>query len=84
MPVISYFYGIIIKMYFQQAEHNPPHVHVQYSGNVAEINIKTNDVLSGSLPPKALSLVNEWISIHREELLNIWDTQEFISLPPLE
>lgn len=25
MPVISRFYGIIIKMYFEQKEHNPPH-----------------------------------------------------------
>lgn len=24
MPVISRFYGIVIKMYFRQAEHNPP------------------------------------------------------------
>lgn len=27
MPVLSRFYGIIIRMYFQQAEHNPPHIH---------------------------------------------------------
>ena len=71
MPIISCFYGIIIRMYFQQAEHNPPHIHAQYGD-------------SGSLPSKALALVNEWISLHREELLNIWNSQEFISLPPLE
>lgn len=32
MPVISRFYGLIIKMYFQQKEHNPPHVHALYNG----------------------------------------------------
>ena len=84
MPIISCFYGIIIRMYFQQAEHNPPHIHAQYGNAVAAITIKTNEVLSGSLPLKALALVNEWISLHREELLNIWNSQEFISLPPLE
>lgn len=84
MPIISCFYGIIIRMYFQQAEHNPPHIHAQYGDAVAEITIKTHEVLSGSLPSKALSLVNEWISLHREDLLNIWNSQEFISLPPLE
>ena len=26
MPVLSRFYGIMIRMYFQQAEHNPPHI----------------------------------------------------------
>ena len=30
MPVIARFYGLIIKMYFQQVEHNPPHFHVIY------------------------------------------------------
>ncbi|WP_302272727.1 DUF4160 domain-containing protein [Brachyspira aalborgi] len=30
MPIISRFYGIIIKMYFQQKEHNPPHFHAIY------------------------------------------------------
>ena len=27
MPVLSRFYGIIIRMYFLQSEHNPPHIH---------------------------------------------------------
>lgn len=30
MPTISKFYGMIVKMYFQQSEHNPPHFHVVY------------------------------------------------------
>jgi len=30
MPVISRFYGLVIKIYFQQSEHNPPHFHVMY------------------------------------------------------
>ncbi len=30
MPVISQFYGIIIKMYFSQREHGTPHFHAVY------------------------------------------------------
>lgn len=30
MPVISRFHGIVIKMFFIQAEHNPPHIHAPY------------------------------------------------------
>lgn len=30
MPIISAFYGLIIKMFFMQSEHNPPHIHVIY------------------------------------------------------
>jgi hypothetical protein len=30
MPEITRFYGMVIKMYFQQAEYNPPHFPVVY------------------------------------------------------
>lgn len=84
MPVLSRFYGIVIRMYFQQAEHNPPHFHALYGEDMAAVFIETGEVLDGHLPPKALSLVREWAAIHRDELLRIWKTQEFKALPPLE
>ena len=40
MPVLSRFYGIIIRMYFQQAEHNPPHIHALYGEDMAAIDIR--------------------------------------------
>lgn len=57
MPVISRFYGIIIRMYFQQSEHNPLHIHAIYGENMAAININSGEVLEGELPPKALAMV---------------------------
>ena len=84
MPVLSRFYGIIIRMYFLQTEHNPPHIHAIYGENMAAITITDGRVLEGELPGKALELVREWISIHKEELLSIWETQEFKQLSPLE
>ncbi len=30
MPIISYFFGIIVRMYHD--DHNPPHIHVEYQG----------------------------------------------------
>jgi len=44
----------------------------------------TGEVIEGHLPAKALSMVREWISIHKTELKEIWNTQEFKKLPPLE
>lgn len=41
MPILSRFYGIVIRMYFQQAEHNPPHIHALYGDDMAEIVIRT-------------------------------------------
>lgn len=77
MPVISSFYGLIIKMYFQQSEHQPPHIHVIYAEFSGSITIKDCRMLEGDLPKKALSLVKEWVALHRKELLDMWNTQEF-------
>ena len=84
MPVLSRFYGIIIRMYFLQSEHNPPHIHAIYNDNVAAIDFMTGKVLEGHLPGKALTMVQEWIELNREALKTIWETQEFKQLPPLE
>ena len=84
MPVLSRFYGITIRMYFQQAEHNPPHIHALYGEDMAAIDIQTGEVLEGHLPPKALAMVREWSAIHKDDLLHMWETQEFKSLSPLE
>ncbi len=84
MPVLSRFYGIIIRMYFLQKEHNPPHIHAIYNDDVAAIDFITGELLEGYLPPKAMNMVLEWISIYRDDLKTIWETQEFKHLPPLE
>lgn len=84
MPILSRFYGITIRMYFQQSEHNPPHIHATYGDDIAAVEIQTGDILEGDLPPKALSMVREWTELHKTDLLQIWKTQEFIKLPPLE
>ena len=83
MPVISNFYGIIIKMYFQQLEHNPPHIHALYGEYIGVIDIQTKELLEGDLPPRALKLVQEWLTIHQDELLEIWNTQNFKKITPL-
>ncbi len=71
-------------MYFLQSEHNPPHIHAIYNEDVAAIDFMTGEVLEGYLPSKAMELVLEWISIHKDSLKTIWETQEFQQLPPLE
>lgn len=84
MPVLSRFYGIIIRMYFLQGEHNPPHIHAIYNEDVASIDFMNGTVLEGHLPQKAMSMVMEWIALHRDELKEIWETQNFKQISPLE
>ena len=71
MPEISRFFGIVIKMYFD--EHNPPHFHAEYGEDEALININTMAVIAGELPSRALGLVIEWASINQDELRQEWE-----------
>lgn len=70
MPEISRFYGIIIRMFYN--DHNPPHFHVIYKDDEALIDIKTLEILQGGLPKRAKSLAIEWAIEHREELMLNW------------
>ncbi len=79
MPELSRFYGIVIKMYFD--DHNPPHFHAYYSGEEAIFEIHTLAVISGRLPARALGLVAEWVSLHRTELLAAWDKAKDLEAP---
>lgn len=84
MPVIARFYGMVVKMYFGQSEHNPPHLHVIYGEYIGAIEIQTQKMMEGDLPPKALAMAQEWTKQYQDELMTIWNTQEFRKLPPLK
>ena len=82
MPELSRFFGIIITMYWR--DHNPPHFHASYGNDEALITMEGH-VLSGNLPRRALSLVREWLAIHRQELLDNWDNaQKREPMKPIE
>lgn len=84
MPVLARFYGIVMRMYFLGSEHNPPHVHAIYGDDTAAFDIRTGSVLEGHLPPRATEMVREWIALNREELVLMWETQQFRTLDPLD
>ena len=58
MPTISRFYGILIRMFFN--DHPPPHFHARYGEFEVTIDIGTLLVIEGQLPRRALNLVHEW------------------------
>ena len=86
MPTISTFFGVFIRMYFD--EHSPSHFHAYYGEHSAAIEIETLRVLKGRLPQRVLGLVLEWASLHRNELLENWSLaekhQSLKSILPLE
>ncbi len=82
MPRLSEFYGIAIYMYWQ--DHAPPHFHAFYASDEAQLRISDGSVMRGSLPRTALGLVEEWARLHRDELMDNWESaQSASSLRPI-
>jgi len=71
MPEVSRFYGIVIRMYHD--DHHPPHFHAIYGKYEALVAIEDAWIIGGNLPTRALNLVREWASLHRRELLDLWE-----------
>lgn len=61
MPIISRFFGIVVRMYYD--EHNPPHIHVEYRNNKAVIDFRGNILKSDLKSRTATRLIREWIDI---------------------
>ncbi len=74
MPTISMFYGILIRMYLGDSEHNPPYFHAIYQDFDAIVDITTCEILKGDFPRKQARLVTAWTELHQEELLANWET----------
>jgi hypothetical protein len=86
VPEISRFFGIIIRMFFD--EHDPPHFHADYQGNKAVFDFYGN-ITKGSLKSKtATRLVREWIDLRLKELQEDWELakagKEINKIAPLE
>lgn len=86
MIEVSRFYGIIVEM--ECGDTPPAHFHVRYGGAVALIGIEKMTMLKGRLPPRALGLVMEWASLHRDELRQAWKrgqrSEDLGKIAPLE
>jgi len=70
MPELSRFFGIVVRMYFN--DHHPAHFHACYGDSEALIEIETLNILRGELPRRALAMVLEWAVLHRQELRMAW------------
>ena len=88
MPILSMFYGIVIRMYFNDdKQHHVPHLHADYAGHRAVFSIGNGDGLAGELPAERHDWSQAWIEIHREELMADWelavDGEDVFKIEPL-
>ncbi|MCL4705366.1 DUF4160 domain-containing protein [bacterium] len=86
MPEISRFFGIVIRMYYD--DHGIPHFHASYGDHEAKVGINPIQVIESEIPKRALSLVLEWTALHQKELAENWklarDEQKLNKIIPLE
>ncbi|ADC62284.1 DUF4160 domain-containing protein [Allochromatium vinosum] len=83
MPILSIFFGIIVRMWHD--DHPPPHIHVEYQGFEALVQIDTGRILKGKLPKKVASIISEWCETHQSELLENWNrAQRFETLERIQ
>ncbi len=68
MPEVSRFYGIIIKMFFN--DHIPPHFYAEFGEYKAMISIETGEILEGELPKKQMKLIQAWVILHENDLID--------------
>ena len=70
MPIISKFFGIVIRMFYD--EYNPPHLHAEYEKEKAVFDLQGN-IIKGHLYSKTgRKLIREWIDLHVTELEVDW------------
>ena len=86
MPVISQFYGIMIRMFYN--DHAPPHFHAAYGEYELIVGISPITIMQGKAPNRVRSMVLEWAALHQQELLDNWNrcrqSQVLLSIEPLE
>ena len=86
MPEVTRFFGIVVRMYFN--DHSPAHFHAEYGEYEALFEIETLSILRGYLPRRAMALVLEWAVLHRQALRADWERARsgtpLESIAPLE
>ena len=88
MPILSLFYGIIVRMYRENGgKHNMPHIHAEFSGEEVVVALD-GTVLEGSIPRAKMKLLDAWMEIHREDLEANWkllsNGEQFFRIDPLK
>ena len=71
-------------MYLRNKEHNLPHIHAITQDFDAPFLLATGEIMEGDFPPRAKSFVKEFILKYQKELEEMWVTEKYIKLSPID
>lgn len=90
MPVLSMFFGIIVRMYREEGgKHSMPHIHAEYSGKEIVMALD-GTILEGErdFPRNKRKMLEVWMEIHHEDLEANWrllsNGEQFFRIDPLK
>jgi hypothetical protein len=73
MPVICFFHGLYISMYFLDNKvHYLPHIHVNFNEYEAVYSIPLGNRIDGDMPGNKERLILKWIGLNQHELMENW------------
>lgn len=86
VPVISIFFGIVIRMHYK--EHEPRHFHAEHQAHEGKFDFDGNQIVGNITSANALALIRQWAQLNRAGLDANWSKikagQALDRIPPLE
>ncbi len=88
MPILSMFYGIIVRMHNEKGgKHNKPHIHAIYGDHEIVLTLE-GETLEGDFPKKQYKLLVAWVALHEDELKANWkllnEGEGYFKIEPLK
>lgn len=86
MPIISIFFGIVIRMFYQ--DHEPAHFHAEHQGQQGKFDLGGRMLVGNIQSKTALRLIRQWAGLHQAELEANWAAMKagkpLSKVPPLD
>jgi hypothetical protein len=70
VPIISIFFGIVVRMFYK--EHEPPHFHAEYQGQEGKFDFNGRVTIGNIQSRTALRLIRQWAALHHADLEANW------------
>lgn len=85
VPIISAFFGIVIRMFYK--EHEPPHFHAEHQSQQATFDF-AGKIIAGRIQSRtAVRLIRRWAVLHGQALEKNWSAMKagkpLEKIPPL-